>query len=219
MVKAVKITSAANELLLDPDGDPWRAVEKQPVSMLATPLVSMPSEYMQNKWASLPYGEIPEVQVAAAHNGQAIFFRLEWDDPSDDSGINEMADFPDQCGVMLPINDDAVIAEMGMVANPVNMWLWRAGVETPLYVTAEGRGTSSYYADSPLSGKGAWREGRWRVVIARPFTLTNIPAKLMVPLAPGMKHKCTFAVWQGSNKERAGLKAYQPSWQPLEIEA
>ena len=56
------------------------------------------------------------------------------------------------------------------------------------------------------------------MVIARPF---NVPlaAEFIVPLAPGMQHKCTFAVWQGSGKERGGLKAYVPLWQPLEIEA
>ena len=82
-----------------------------------------------------------------------------------------MADFPDQAGVMLPIKDDAVIEQMGDAAKPVNMWLWRADVETPFYVTAAGRGTTTRHADSPLSGRGAWRDGAWAVVVSRPFNV------------------------------------------------
>jgi DMSO reductase family type II enzyme heme b subunit len=97
------------------------------------------------------------------------------------------------------------------------MWLWRADVQTPFYVTATGRGTTTRHRDSPLQGRAVWQDSVWRVTIARPFTV-NLPADIVVPLSPGAQHKCTFAVWQGSNKERAGLKAYQPLWQPLEIE-
>jgi DMSO reductase family type II enzyme heme b subunit len=217
MVTAVQIWTS-HESLIDPEGALWGGIAKQRVSLLASPIVSQPSEYIQNKWASLKWGATPEVRVAAAHNGKAIYFRLEWDDAVDDSKPADMADFPDQCGVMLPLKNDALIAEMGAPALPVNMWQWRADLPTPRYVTAEGRGTSTYYADSPLSGQGVWRNGVWHVVISRPFNV-NLPAALVVPMAPGLKHKCTFAVWQGSNKERGGLKAYQPLWQPLEIES
>jgi DMSO reductase family type II enzyme heme b subunit len=172
---------------------------------------------VQTKWAALEHGQTKDIGVAAAHNSQAIFFRLEWQDATDDSRSNDMADFPDQAGVMLPIKDDGVIEQMGDESKPVNMWLWRGDLETPHYVTATGRGTSTRHPDSPLAGRGVWRDGTWAVVVSRPFNV-NLPAALVVPLAPGMTHKCTFAIWQGSNKERGGLKAYGPVWQPLEIE-
>ncbi len=35
---------------------------------------------------------------------------------------------------------------------------------------------------------------------------------------PGQTTKTGFAVWQGSNQERAGIKATTLEWQPLEIE-
>lgn len=217
MVKAARV-SAPSETLMDADADAWRSLGTEKVALMATPLASQPSEYVQNKWAALQHGTTSEVRVAAAHNGQAIFFRLEWDDAIDDSHPTDMADFPDQAGVMLPLKDTAVIEQMGDTANPVNMWLWRADIETPHYVTATGRGASKRYAESPLSGRGRWRDGAWAVVISRPFNV-SLPAAVVVPLAPGMTHQCTFAVWQGSNKERAGLKAYGALWQTLEIEA
>jgi DMSO reductase family type II enzyme heme b subunit len=217
MVTAGRVQAATDDLL-DPDGAAWRRLQSQRISLSATPLSLQPSEYVQNKWASLRHGETPEVRVAAAHNRESIFFRLEWNDATDDSKPNDMADFPDQAGVMLPIGNDAPITEMGLPHQPVNMWVWRPDLDRPLYVTAAGRGTTRRQAESPLSGRGIWSNGTWKVVISRPFNV-GLPAALVVPLAPGMTHKCTFAVWQGSNKERGGLKAYQPVWQPLEIEA
>ncbi len=216
MVKAAR-RSESVDALLDPDAAAWRSLGTEPVQLLATPLALQPSEYVQTKWKALQHGQTKEIRVAAAHNAQAIFFRLEWQDATDDGHPNDMADFPDQAGVMLPVKDDAVIEQMGDASKPVNMWLWRADLETPFYVTATGRGTTTRYADSPLSGRGAWRDGGWAVVVSRPFNV-SLPAALVVPLAPGMTHKCTFAIWQGSNKERGGLKAYGPVWQPLEIE-
>jgi DMSO reductase family type II enzyme heme b subunit len=216
MVSVARV-SDSSETLIDADAGAWRGLGTQKVALMATPLVLQPSEYVQNKWATLHHGATSEVRVAAAHNGQAIFFRLEWDDAVDDSHPTDMADFPDQAGVMLPLKDTAVIEQMGDEANPVNMWLWRADVDTPYYVTAAGKGWATRQADSPLSGRGRWRDGVWAVVISRPFNV-NLPAAVVVPLAPGMKHQCTFAVWQGSNKERAGLKSYGAVWQPLEIE-
>lgn len=216
MVTAKRVT-VAQDALLDPENPVWDSVPEENVALQPTPLVLQPSEYVQVKWATLRHGVIPEVRVRAAHNGDLLCFRLEWDDPTDDSRPNDTANFPDQAGVMLPIGADAPIAEMGLPGQPVNMWLWRADVPTPFYVTATGRGTTTRHRDSPLRGTGVWRGGVWRVTIARPFAL-SLPAEIVVPLSPGAQHKCTFAVWQGSNKERAGLKAYQPLWQPLEIE-
>jgi complex iron-sulfur molybdoenzyme family reductase subunit gamma len=217
MVTAARV-SLDSSALLDPAAGIWRGLGTTAIKLMATPLALQPSEYIQNKWKGLKHGETKEVRVAAAHNGQAIFFRIEWDDPSDDSHPNDMSAFPDQAGVMLPIKDDGVIEQMGEEARPVNMWLWRADQETPHYVTAMGRGTTKRHADPPLAARGSWQDGKWTIVISRPFNV-NLPAADVVPLAPGVTHKCTFAVWQGANKERAGLKAYGAIWEPLEIEA
>jgi DMSO reductase family type II enzyme heme b subunit len=216
MVTAVRI-SASDDELLDPEGNAWIAAPFEDVGLDPTPVVLQPSEYIQAKWKPLGHGETPELRVAAAHNGTSIFFRLQWTDETQDSNPGDMSNFPDQAGVMMPIKDDAPISEMGLPDKPVNMWLWRADVDAPLYVTSTGRGSTVRHPESPLAGRSVWRDGVWRVVISRPFGV-SLPAGIVVPLAPGITHKCTFAVWQGASKERGGLKAHQPVWQPLEVE-
>jgi DMSO reductase family type II enzyme heme b subunit len=215
-MKAQRVDASATDLL-DPVSDAWGRTPHETFPLTPTPLVMQPSGYIQKKWETSPHGAIPEVHVAAVHNGKELYFRLEWRDPTDDGKPDDMADFPDQAAVMMPIKDDAPIMEMGTPAQPVNMWLWRGDLDTPHYVTATGRGTTVRQKESPLVGRAAWRAGGlWQVVIGRPFNV-SLPAGIVVPLAPGLTHKCTFAVWQGSEKERGGLKAYEPRWQPLEI--
>jgi DMSO reductase family type II enzyme heme b subunit len=187
------------------------------LQLAATPLVMQPSGYVQTKWKDLGHGALSELRVAAAHNGQEIGFRLEWDDATNDGNPDDMAEFPDQAAVMMPIKETASMMEMGTPEQPVNLGLWRPDLETPNYVTATGRGTTVRHRDPPLAGRGEWHEGRWRVVIARSFHV-SLPVEHVVPLAPGVTHKVTFAVWQGSSQERAGLKAYHPLWLPLEVE-
>jgi len=210
----VQVDGAA---LLDPAAGAWRAARAESLAMQATPLVMQPSEYVQTKWKELAHGALQELRVAALHNGRALFFRMEWEDETDDSAPDDMSRFPDQAAVMLPLKENASMMEMGTPEEPVNMWLWRGDVEAPLYVTAMGRGTSVRHREQVLAGGADWRDGRWRVVISRPFHV-SLPVEQVVPLAPGVTHKCTFAVWQGANSERAGLKAYHPLWEPLEIE-
>ena len=179
------------------------------IQLLATALTLQPSEYVRTKWAALKHGETKEIRVAAAHNAQAIYFRLEWDDATDDGRPNDTADFPDQASVMLPIKADALIEQMGERYKPVNMWLWRADVETPYYVTAAGRGTANRHADSPLSGRGAWRDGTWSVVISRPFHV-KLPSEFVVPLAPGCRAQVHVRGVAGIEQGARGAEGIRP---------
>jgi DMSO reductase family type II enzyme heme b subunit len=215
-MKAARV-DAADDTLLDASSAAWRGAETKTLPLQATPLVMQPSEYVQAKWEDLGHGALPELSVAASHNGSTLFFRLEWRDDTDDSQPDDMSRFPDQAAVMLPIKETASMMEMGTAEEPVNMWLWRGDQQEPLYVTAMGRGTAIRHPDRVLAGSAVWRDGRWRVVIGRPFHV-SLPVEQIVPLAPGVTHKCTFAVWQGAAQERAGLKAYHPLWEPLEVE-
>jgi steroid C-25 hydroxylase gamma subunit len=213
----VRRVAESTQALVDPRHDAWDRLQDERIELTPVPLVLQPSEYTQVKWADAEYGDTPAVRVSAAYNREAVFFHMRWNDPTDDSRPGDMANFPDQAAVMLPIGDDAPISEMGLPDHPVNMWLWRADVETPLYVTATGRGTTMRHHESPLLGGAVHRGGSWHVVVARPFNV-RLESQYVVPLAPGVNHRCTFAIWQGSNKERAGLKAYGPVWEPLEME-
>ncbi len=214
MVTAIRL-DAATSRLLEPDEDAWRQVREETLALEPTPLSAQPSGYVRAAWKGRPHGVTPELSVAAAHNGKAVFFRLHWRDESADEAISDTDRFADAAAVLFPLRDDAPLTSMGSPDQPVNAWYWRPDLEQPLNVTAAGLGTTVRQPDGGLEAGARHAEGEWAVVISRPFAARGDAA---APLAPGRPGKVAFAVWQGSNKERAGLKAATLDWQPLEIE-
>lgn len=207
--------SVPSQRLLDPAAAEWASAPQETLALEPTPVGSQPSQYVINAWKDRPYGLVGGLQVAAAHNGEALFFRLGWPDESEDREIADTDRFADAAAVLIPVRRDAPLQSMGSPEQPVSAWYWRADMDAPLTVSASGLGTTVRHANGALSA-AALREGRdWRVVVSRPFKVED---DTLVPLHRGMTTKVAFAVWQGSNQERAGIKAVTPDWRPLRIE-
>ena len=200
---------------MDPAAPEWDAAPEETLALQPTPWASQPSEYAQNAWKERPYGLTGAVKVAAAHNGEALFFRLSWQDETKDDSIRDTTQFADGAGVLFPVRGDPMLQTMGSANQPVNAWYWRADLEAPISVTATGLGSTVRSANGSLSAAASYESGRWQVVISRPF---GAQGKDIVALSPGLTGRVGFAVWQGSNQERAGVKATTLDWLPLEIQ-
>ena len=200
---------------MDPAAPEWAAAPEETLPLQPAPWASQPSEYARNAWKDRPYGQTGAVRVAAAHNGEALFFRLSWQDETKDEGIHDTTQFADAAAVLLPARGDAPLQTMGSPEQPVNAWYWRADLEAPLAITATGLGTTVRSKDGSLSAAGSFEAGNWHVVISRPLSVRGDGVAV---LRPGQTGKVGFAVWQGANQERAGIKAVTLDWQPLEIQ-
>lgn len=212
----VKRLAAGALRLLDPEAPEWGSAPEESLGLSPTPILSQPSLYVQAKWKDGGYGVTPEVRVKAAHDGASIFFRLAWEDGTKDDAIDDTDRFADAAAVLFPVKDDAPLLSMGSPDQPVNAWLWRADLESPFSVTAQGIGTTVRASDPGLAARGTYGRGGWAVVISRGLSAAT-PG--VAQLSPGHRAKVAFGVWQGSNAERAGLKAVTLEWQELEIEA
>lgn len=215
MIKARRV-EAADSALSDPAGSEWRSAPATRLSLAQTPLLSQPSVYVQAKWATIDYGAIAAVTVQALHNDNGIFFRLQWDDGTKNDDVRDTDQFADAAAVLFPVNEDAPLTSMGSPQQPVNAWYWRPDMETPFSVTSLGTGTTRRTVDPGLRANGAHAGNAWTVVIGRSLLSDGDG---YVQLAAGQTAKVAFAVWQGGNNERAGLKAVTLEWQPLELEA
>jgi len=214
----VKRVSGSTEELLNPQATVWAQAEEALVDMLPTAIALQPTEYIQKTFESRPYGEVTPVKVRCLHNGDSMFIRIEWAEPTSSTALNNVNAFADGCGVLFPVAGDAIITEMGSVSQPVNAWHWRADFnDKPNSVTSTSRGTSVRYTTNPLVARSIWEDGAWQVVMGRPFVVTE-PHRRMIALKPGTTVKAGFAVWRGSNQERGGIKAYSPNWNDLNIE-
>lgn len=100
---------------------------------------------------------------------------------------------------------------------------WAAGnpLSNPIKVSpvedliAEGFGTLTSQRHHDVIGKGAWADGVWRIILARPLT-TSDPSD--VQLQPGGVKHVAFAVWEGGNREVDGRKSFS-NWHIVQVEA
>jgi dimethylsulfide dehydrogenase subunit gamma/complex iron-sulfur molybdoenzyme family reductase subunit gamma len=99
---------------------------------------------------AIPWGKasVPEVTVAAFHNGERIFFRLRWRDATENRAIGPDA-FTDACAVMLPLVEEPQpnTIMMGFLEG-ANIWAWKAARDARVWGTvreATERPYTDYY--------------------------------------------------------------------------
>jgi DMSO reductase family type II enzyme heme b subunit len=215
-----KKVSASREQLLDPAAAVWSSIPGESLKMDATPLANQPSEYIKASRDEKQIGKVKNLMVQAAHNGTDIFFRLTWEDESKNVEITDNNMFPDGCGILMPLaGGDPPIDEMGTKDAPVNAWFWRADAEDKAHNTvAKGLGSTQFSKKCPIQAKSLWGQGAWALVFARPLAVPDQKDEA-TQLAPGSAVKVGFAVWEGSNGERAGVKSFSKEWRELTLEA
>ncbi len=82
-------------------------------------------------------------------------------------------------------------------------------------IHAEGFGSSTPLPESPVSAKGAWKEGRWYVVFERPNDSVDPLIKRFIDNPE--QQMLALAVWDGSAQNRGGKK-HITNWIPMRIE-
>ncbi len=214
-----KKTNLSREQMLDPAARLWSSIPGELLKMDATPLANQPSEYIKASRDAKQIGKIKNLMVQAAHNGADVFFRLTWENDSQTTEITDNNIFPDGCGILMPLKGgDPPIDEMGSKDWPVNAWFWRADFKDgPRNTIAQGLGSTVFSKKCPIQAKGLWGQGAWAVVFARALALPEQKDEA-VQLAAGGAVKIGFAVWEGSNGERAGVKSFSKEWRELAIE-
>jgi len=201
--------------LLNPANSMWGQAEKVELNMETPPIGNVPSNYFR-AMDPTKIGAIKRIQVSSLHNGESLFFKIEWDDPIMNDRIADPGVYRDGAGVLFPFKETARINNMGSKNEPVNAWCWQAGRDAPFNVTAAGLGTTRREDRSYGKANPVYKAGGWTVVICRPFKTPE--PDLNVALEPGITKQVGFAVWEGGNGERAGAKSFCGNWNEVEIE-
>ena len=72
------------------------------------------------------------LQVSGVHDGTNIYFRYEWDDPSESILVNDTNEYADGIALQIPLGAEGnrnTTIQMGSQNNPVNILFWRADFE------------------------------------------------------------------------------------------
>ncbi len=205
------------EELLDPNAVVWKSRAGEQLKLEGTPAGMQPTDAIRTAWADKKIGAIGSVDVLALHDGRHLAIRLEWADPTENSGMGDNDRFVDAAAVAFPATDNAPLITMGAPGLWVNAWYWRADDEGGRHVVAEGLGTSETLDDGLVRARGSWSNGRWQVVITRALRVEgNQP---VVQLQARESTSFGVAIWEGGNGERAGIKAVSGfAWLPLDLE-
>ncbi len=202
---------AAKRITGDIPGDPGDALWKR-TAAFTVPLMLV--------------GQTPDpmdrlVRVKALYNDKDIAFLLQW---RDDTGnvLLDVNAFRDGVALQFPMQNTAEPSfRMGQGTGSkgmVNIWFWKADVQESIdkgiqpaprspveNLTAGGFGTLKLKENSPVpvSGKGEWNNGRWRVVFRRTFS--GAPGNAV--FTRGKLTPVSFAVWDGAEENVDGKKA------------
>jgi hypothetical protein len=99
----------------DPWADIWRAASTEAIPLSA-----------QNVAPPFGGGTVNQVAVRALHDGQRLYFLVEWDDEGADTSVAGNTLFSDAVAVQFPIGDGETPYTMGGAGLPVNIWQWKA---------------------------------------------------------------------------------------------
>ncbi len=174
------------------------------IEMMAAPTGMQPGGYVPVAYADRTKPATPQVQLdyeRAAGRGYRVTLR--WPCAA---AVRQVEDnptlFPDACALLVPERDDSPWITMGAPGQAVQGVLWRADRQDLHRMRAEGLGTMQRLPPSPgWTAAPEWRQGFWQVVLQLPgWTELERAARVGV------------AVWQGAQRERAGLKSVSTDW-------
>lgn len=203
--------AAGLDQLLNPKSPVWQQTQATSLKLEGTPAAMQPTAAIRETWADKKIGMVEKVNVQAIHNGNELAFRLEWDAPNHNVNHGDNSVFPDGAAIAFPAAANAPVM-MGAPNMPINIWFWRASDDVATaggegrQINAEGIGTSDTIDKNIVKTNGSWENGKWSVVISRALIVES--EKPAVKLASGQNAQFSVAIWDGSNKERGGIKSY-----------
>ena len=197
----------------DPENPAWREAQEYRMELGLAPPVHQSINLRHDP--SLP--ALP-VYLRAASDGQNLYLRMRWADSSENRSTGR-TDFADAAAVQFDLQAatdggaSSTSFMMGGPGGPVNIWYWKAGQEQPQNLAAGGFGSTTRLDQGALTVSEAYREqGEWVVVFSRPLAQ---PGEHTIQLNKSPAN-VAFALWQGEQRQRDGLKHVSMGWVSLQ---
>ncbi|MBI2069600.1 MAG: c-type cytochrome [Elusimicrobia bacterium] len=208
-----------DQLTMDPNDAVWQKAQAVEVPLSKQSMVS-------------PHGggSVATLTVQSLYSAKEVAFRLQWKDATKDDRWDLTNRFSDACALQFPMKSKTLPSPfMGDINNPVNIWRWAAivqqaerfpkayadfyrqdAIETTIKfhdkagenLIAVGFGTLTRQNAQDIEANGEWVDGRWSVVFKRKFS-----SKEGAVFKENAVFPVGFAVWDGTGKERDGMKS------------
>src|SRR5688500_16520893 len=168
------------------------------------------------EWAPAPVSEFPmspqvhwptritevtakSVKVRGLHDGTNVAILLEYSDPSEDP--------EDAAALEFMVGDTKAHFAHGqpmaqVQGGPVNIWYWKNKDGKGVDMGAKGFGTLKIQAHQDVKAKGAYANGRWKVVFTRPLVTEHPEEDTQISTAGFIN--IGFAAWDGKKDPSSG---------------
>jgi DMSO reductase family type II enzyme heme b subunit len=199
----------------DPQDILWERVPEYRVEIVPAPPV-----HASVKLREAHGGPPMPLYFSVVSDGQRLYVKLRWVDSTRDQETLTNR-FRDGAAVEFALTGgDATSYMMGSAEQPVNIWYWRSDSERAENLGAGGFGSATALASQPVSVRSHYETARrdednqWTLVMSRPLVSEG---DYTARFAPGAVQPLAFAVWQGADKQRDGLKRTSPGWIKLDL--
>ncbi len=213
----VKVSTIPDGIYLrsvnDPDDIIWERLPEYRVNMLPAPGVHESVELRVNYDAEETF-----LYMTLAKTSERFYVRLRWVDETRNTAT-AFDRFRDGAAVQFSLGDDETSYIMGDGPDSaVNIWYWRSDSNSVQNLAAGGPGSTTMLDEQPVTGDSMYAENdgdpnEWTVVMSRPIAAdgehTASLDRDIVPMA--------FAVWQGAEQQRDGLKSVSDGWILLDM--
>lgn len=176
---------------------------KTVVNLMAPPTAMQPGGYIAKAYADHDKPGTTRAEIEALSDGGVWTIALRWSAPQ---AVIDATDNPrqfiDGAALFAPTVKDAPWITMGSPEMPLEGVLWRADTAAPYRVQAQGLGSVQRLpAADGWQVEANYANGNWNLL----FWLPGFSAL-------DNNRQLGFAIWQGAQAERAGLKSVTPSW-------
>ena len=152
--------------------------------------------------------------VRGLHDGTNVAILLEYADPTEDPD--------DAAAIQFMVGDKKAHFAHGqpmaqVEGGPVNIWYWKNKDSKGVDMNAKGFGTLKIQDHQDVKAKGAYANGRWKVVFSRPLDTGHPEEDTQITTAGFIN--IGFAAWDGKKdpssgelKEKGSQKAVSSWW-------
>ncbi|MEO8338292.1 MAG: ethylbenzene dehydrogenase-related protein [Nitrospirota bacterium] len=157
---------------------------------------------------------VKDMIVRGLHDGTNVAILLEYADPTEDPD--------DAAAIQFMVGDKKAHFAHGqpmaqVEGGPVNIWYWKNKDDKGVDMNAKGFGTLKIQDHQDVKAKGAYANGRWKVVFSRPLDTGHPEEDTQITTAGFIN--IGFAAWDGKKdpssgelKEKGSQKAVSSWW-------
>ena len=196
----------------DQNSAAWNTLNQYQLELAMAPPVH-PSVMLRHN----PDAETVPLFFRLASDGRNFNVHMRWPDTTDNS-LDSYDRFSDGAAIQFALSGgDQTSYMMGTTEAPVNIWYWKGGSDQAQDLGAAGFGSTSLLDSQnvAVSSNYSNTQGEWNVVFSRPLAGDN---EYQAILDGEQTIFMSFAIWQGEEKQRDGLKHTSTNWITVQME-